>query len=496
MQNCFLRHLTWPAPLLFGDDLCSTTNSPPGYSFGATQLMSEMVLNIPLELLQKILLYLDIESFYSVTLTCRTWRDYALAHYVLRKQLENTPMADLLPDRTSYTDLVPWFNYISKTHSLGFRVSNCNKVRNSRSNCANSVPVWSHQGIIWTEMQGLELKIASPLGTIQLKLSPSIFPRPEEVNKAQQWFFSGGQAARYQIALSSKQDLVAVALGNKVHVYSVGLGLTSEDHVECVFQGTSLNWAQSVEFSESDTLLRCEINRGGAMVVQYRGFGTKPTGASLSGLEYWQTALSNVHLASDTVPRIDWFGLRGIRLLPWTGNHSENTSRPRSGHPQSFVAVMQRGNQTSYGLCSQSSDGNAATAWEVACQNKSMDEEAVSTDDPRWNPAKLPLGQCHKTILATSDDARLLAIFEQPSNTRPGALYICSLHTHEITEKPAPVKIVQRWPLLLGILEHNIIGLRVIPQNSQDCGKPKQMYTVEAQSYGFNFRWLLAVYGR
>ena len=456
--------------------------------------MFEMILKIPLELFQKILLYLDIESFYSVTLTCRTWRDYALAPYVLRKQLESTPVTDSLPDNTSYADLVSLFNYILKTQLLGLRVSNCNKIRNSRSNCANNVPVWSHQGIIWTEMQGLDLKIASPLGTIQLKLSPSIFPRQEEVSKAQQWFFSGGQAARYQIALSGKQDLVAVALGNKVHIYSVGHGLTSEDHVECVFQGTSLNWAQSVEFAESDTLLRCEINRGGAMVVQYRGFGTNSTGTSLSGLEYWQTALGNVYLASDTVPRIDWFGLRGIRLLPWTGNHPENSSRPRSGDPQSFVTLMQRGNQTSYGLCSQSSDGNAAIAWEVACQNKSIDEQVALTDDPRWNPAKLPLGQCHKTILAISDDACLLAIFEQPSNTRPGALYICSLHTHEITETPVLAKIVQRWPLLLGILEHNIIGLRVIPQNPLDCEKPKQRYTVEAQSFGFNFRWSLSAY--
>ncbi|KAJ5191528.1 uncharacterized protein N7498_010513 [Penicillium cinerascens] len=453
-----------------------------------------MTLGLPLELFQKILLYLDIESFYSVTRTCRTWRDYALAHYVLRKQLKSTPMTDSLPDNTSYTDLVSWFNYISKTQLLGLRVSNCKKIRNSRSNCANNVPIWSTQGKIWTEMQGLDLKIASPLGTIQLTLSPSIFPRPGEVSKAQQWFCSGGQAARYQIALSGKQDLVAVALGNKVHIYSVGVGLTSEDHVECAFQGTSLNWAQSVEFAESDTLLRCEINRGGATVVQYRGFGTKSTGASLSGLEYWQTALSNVYLASDTVPRIDWFGLRGVRLLPCTGNHPENPSRPRSGHPQSFVAIMQRGNQTSYGLCSQSSDGNAAIAWEVAYQNKSTDEQVAMKDDPRWNPAKLPLGQCHKTILAISDDARLLAIFEQPSNTRPGALYICSLHTHEMTEKPVPAKIVRRWPLLLGILEHNIIGLRVIRQNSLDCGKPKQMYTVEAQSYGFNFGWSLSAY--
>lgn len=93
-------------------------------------------------------------------------------------------------------------------------------------------------------------------------------------------------------------------------------------------------------------------------------------------------------------------------------------------------------------------------------------------DDPRWNPAKLPFGECHKPILAISNDGLLLAIIEQPSNLKSGALYICPLLTHETGRTNVPCKITPRWPLHLDAVGHNIINLRLTRHESSGQGGP------------------------
>lgn len=133
-------------------------------------------------------------------------------------------------------------------------------------------------------------------------------------------------------------------------------------------------------------------------------------------------------------------------------------------------------------------------SWEVACQSSPTYEQIVIMDDPRWNPAKLPFGECHKPILAISNDGLLLAIIEQPSNLKSGALYICPLLTHETGRTNVPCKITPRWPLHLDAVGHNIINLRLTRHESSGQGGSGKMYTVEAQSYGFNFRWSLTAY--
>lgn len=232
-----------------------------------------MALHLPVELQQQTLLLLDSSSFYSASRTCQSWRRVALAPYVLRQQIQSTPLADSLHNEAAHSDLVSFFHRFVRYNLLGFechkqrtrseyiRHESFDKASNTglgdiswtrhsaqRSRLENQLPVRNQDGILWADLRGLDLTVSlandNPGSQIHLQLNPSIYPSPGEICKAQQCLHPSSRTARYQIALSVAQDLVAVGLGSKIHIYPVRQRTASpesrQQYVEYIFQGPSL----------------------------------------------------------------------------------------------------------------------------------------------------------------------------------------------------------------------------------------------------------------
>lgn len=256
----------------------------------------------PQELLQSILLLLDFESYHCASLTCRTWRSAAQNAHLLRHKLLSVPGLELTQN-TTHEELKRLFQRVCRRNLIGIRngVQFNTWLESSISSTARvgRIPVRSRHGgqAQSARVRGMTLILDSPsssgLGVSmsvskgnQVQLSPSIFPSADAMkavmghNTHSRAFFSARSFARLQVALSDCGGLVAVGLGQKLHVYLLQsqsrlgkqAGKQAQQYVEVDVSDSILDSVQSVEFEENDEVLRCEVDSVEGSYVRYLGF--------------------------------------------------------------------------------------------------------------------------------------------------------------------------------------------------------------------------------
>ncbi|KAL4924072.1 uncharacterized protein BDV17DRAFT_275531 [Aspergillus undulatus] len=507
---------------------------------------------LPTELLQLILSFLDIESFYFATRTCKLWRDAALnTPTILRRQLQKVPslQKSLQLQTATARDLNSLFRRTCRRNLIGLRtnIKQCTIERKPTSTTrTGDIPVRSRNASDLARLNRTKLSIASTSnqpssakareGT--LTLNPTIYPSPETVQQLLSQgntnaFSKSKSFARMQVAVSGCGELVAVRLGQKVHVYLLqpqsGGKEQEQQHAEMPISSAITDSIQSVEFDSDDELLRCEIDGHEGSYVRYLGFrkcrcrqGITAAGSSASAsasvsvcgamkLKYWRIALKRVHLDSRSIE--EGLGgatsLRGIRLVPpprQRGNNENDKTRVCTCRAEThFFSLFRRGNcQRFYGVGCISNDGGVKITQEIPTRPLSPlgshtndnhrtvpglagieSRTGVCSSAPRcdrFGLVNLPQSNVHDPILDVSEDGDILAICEPPHGQSEGAIYVCAC---EPGSAEADSKAPAAWPFVLSTLDHGLDSLRVT--SSGDTGG----YIIDAQSECQMTEWRL-----
>ncbi|KAL4787861.1 hypothetical protein BJX76DRAFT_317844 [Aspergillus varians] len=464
---------------------------------------------LPPELLQVILMLMDFESFYLASLTCRLWRNAASSTHVLRHQLKTVPSlaksASLLHGATSH-ELRALFQQVCRSNLIGIRHDIQFKIQVSKptstSRMGDTIPVRSRHGIQIARLRGMTLTLdSSPGGSKyrEVQLSPSIFPSSDAMKQIMGYaqnraFFAARSFACLQATMSDCGTLLAVALGQKLHVYFLQLGKEAQP-VEVDVSDTILDSIQSVEFAENDELLRCEVDGVEGSYVRYMGFprcrcnGARPITSGANKFRYWRLALRHVYLDSKDVEG----GLGSGVLLCGMRAVSTPRRRGRDGlcmcrREKRFFSLFRRGSgKNGYGVGVVSKDGAVEIVQHIPTRHPvSSLQNAAKTSQrgpvlrfDRWDAENLPLARYRDPLLTASDDEKILAIFEPPHGQSYGALYICAGDTmHSLA-----------WPFSLCALEYDLDSLRVT-YNDKTGG-----YVVGAHSQRHSMQWTLPEIG-
>ncbi|KAI9368932.1 hypothetical protein BJX61DRAFT_546073 [Aspergillus egyptiacus] len=491
---------------------------------------------LPIELLQAILEFLDIESFYSASLTCPAWRTAALNHVCsLRRQLRSIPVqlkfnidggdASHSPKTQEDDDenLQSLFLRQCRTHLIDLRRRNIqfqsmpNEFFHIQDGKDILIP--SPQGSPHVaQLRGMSLILKSRHAVIQLH--PSLYPSPRAVRAAMGYDRSSGVRlarafARLQLAVSGCGELLAVALGPKVHIYHIRSG-PRQKHVEVEIgngtgNGNSMVEAiQGVEFALDDGLLRLEVDGPDGSYVLYLGGGEAGWDASAEDdiggrkLEYFRRTLKHVYLDSREIERglLSPGGfrasLRGTRLV----GGSRATSHPRgTGEEKYFFGLLHHSpGENTYVVGCVPADGTVRILQGVPTRpaqkslspkgsgSGSRSEKIGDLQSPlpedRWDIANLPVAETCSPFLAVSDDASILAIFEPPGLDSPGAIYLCSACTG-LSRGEEPY---MAWPFLLSVVHHplELDSLAVLSDGRGSGG-----YIVRAQAQQRTMEWML-----
>ncbi|KAL4941186.1 hypothetical protein BDV06DRAFT_6766 [Aspergillus oleicola] len=508
---------------------------------------------LPNEILQAIILLLDFESFYHASRVCRLWRDAALSLHILRQQLQSVPClrdSSRLQSASEHK-LRDLYAQTCRTNLIGLRNNITFTTVTSESTAAqiSSIPVRSHHGPLFVRLQGmtLSLRTSSAIPTAKsdtrsITLSPKIYPSPETVQQLLSQgqtsaFFSSRSFATLQVAVSECGGLIAVALGQKVHVYLLQSGWGTEreqQHAEVTISSNVTDSVRSIEFEENNQLLRVEVGGQEGNYVRYLGFrkcrcsnNTRSSGTglvSVSGemkLKYWNVALRRVHLDSRSVEEGLGGGVstRGMRLIPLrrpqqpkTKNGSENAPCTCRSETHFLTLLRRVGCKNIYAVGSISNSNNngmiakiiqempsrAVTPQdlksyfqlqpvlrEVKSPSPSPDGAGYSQQLDRFDDATLPQAHCHDPVLSVSDDGQILAIYEQPHGQARGAIYLCLRDDEDDSVKGARDASVVAWPFVLSTLDQGVDSLRVsVDQDTRG-------YTVEARSQRQSIQWRL-----
>ncbi|KAJ0419364.1 hypothetical protein BJY00DRAFT_314197 [Aspergillus carlsbadensis] len=480
-------------------------------------------LPIPLEILQAILLALDLESFQLASLTCRLWRSAASSTAILRRQLLTAPAlaesAELIRNATP-NEIRALYRRVCRENLIGFRrgieysETFTSKDRSAR---IGEIPVRYPNGIFAAQLRGLTLSLdkhgssglAAMCKSREIQLSPTLYPSADTVKRIASHaqtrsFFRARSFARMQVALSRCGGLVAVALGQKVHIYA----LKSErlQHVEVVVSEGVFDSIQSMEFTDNDQLLRCEIDGVEGCYVRYLGYrrcgcyqpkkvrGSQPVVTPGQRLRYWLAALRNVYLDSADVERGLGGGvsLRGMRVVTAPSRRGEECTCRSTKY---FFALLREGScEGRYVVGRSSSDGVVDIVQQIPTRRGSRYPESLEKSTnagelllgmqlDRWDTRNLPRALSPDPLLGVSDDGKILAVFESPHGQSQGAIFICSMASSWSSGDGIGISVA--WPFALCSLDTELDSLSVT-RDGDDGG-----YAVPAQSQERAMRWRL-----
>ncbi|KAL4805913.1 hypothetical protein BDV18DRAFT_140155 [Aspergillus unguis] len=443
---------------------------------------------LPTELLQGIFSLLDIESFYSAFRTCRVWRYTALSTLLLKKQLGDAPVLSATAKESlpslSLEKVETLFTQLCRKNLIGMKRDMQIRTSPTTGIAPGDIPVRSQRGCHTARLQGMTLVLETApedenaTQVQELQLSSTIFPVADAVRQIIGYthggaFFRPRSFARMQVALGSCGEVLAVALGRRVQIYSlVGLG---KEFVEGDISEDVLDSVQRVEFADNG-LLRIEIDGSEGMYVRYLGV---PDQTKQTKLEYWGAALQKVYLDSRTIERGLGGGasLRGLRVINHGGNDCEK---------KCFLALLRGSDENAYIVGQMAQDGAVEIIQRCPTQRATLDDfhsKTKETDDAqatslasssplldRWDEENLPRAHSHEPYLTVSDDEETLVIAEPPHGNTQGGLYICSSSINGEAEPECTA-----WPLKVYVLDQHLEGLNVT-RNKQGG------YTIEGQS--------------
>ncbi|KAK2782017.1 hypothetical protein FQN52_001241 [Onygenales sp. PD_12] len=528
-----------------------------------------MATTLPPELIQSIYLFTDPETFHSARQTCTSWHQAASSPYVLKKQLQRTPLPALHPQHEPSSQPTPttpairdmdWsalFNHLAFANLFGKRdhiqKTVLDKLPPSTTRSLSPPTIaTSGDGTKCAVLRGSYLELYDTNhGSMHLKLGRSLYPMWTSVVRAMCSSMTGssmGVQGTYQLALSDRGDILAVALGSTVHVYDLS-GSAQEEQwpVEFVFGGkdgggqrgnvgTGAEEArdggviQSVEFVEGDLLLRVGLANNGGSWVQYLGNPPPCWGECRVGgregvelMEYWRSNIDHVYLDSIALAQSLGSGgktsLGGLQLLPSTAEGQSS---------RMFVARLQQDGEGWYciGSCFQGAQANIL---------KKLPRKRDGTSDPsvgifnpvqfggmppaskaqnlkdaksRWNLANMPPVTSSQPMMAVSGDGMLLAVYEpgaghQFSFANGGAIYIYNLQ-HHMPAKSIPIRTptaveespisqssgeLPAWPFLLDVVDDHLFRLRVLKEQVVSGDGMRTAYVVAGETSKDILQW-------
>ncbi|PLN85441.1 hypothetical protein BDW42DRAFT_182963 [Aspergillus taichungensis] len=344
---------------------------------------------LPVEIIQSILQQLDVESYHAARSTCQGWRYAASAPCMLSRVLQQTPV--LKPPKASSLTGAEWnryFDQIARINLLSYR-TNVRKTVSKQTFPSgyktSNVQASSSNGHITVDLGGARLRVYdNHQAPWEFPVVPSLYPPGKSIygnliKKAKAPYIPINERyAKYCLAVSSRGDILAVALGKKIQIYSLRRGddtiratpveytLNQTDKVfrfapRATFEDTD-GVVKSLEFTDDDALLRVCIDRE---TTSYRPSRVRYLGnpdLALNGnpdRSYWQASLNHIYL--DTVAlALDLAShdarhrarhdnrrcfLRGLRLLP-SSFHIHSQHRHLHNHHCYHTRRMSRTDMT------------------------------------------------------------------------------------------------------------------------------------------------------
>ncbi|KAL2831282.1 hypothetical protein BJY01DRAFT_108964 [Aspergillus pseudoustus] len=497
---------------------------------------------LPLEILQTILILLDFESFHLASRTCRLWRNAALSTAILRRQLLSVPAlgqsTGLIRDATA-KEIRALYYRVCRDNLIGILcgIEYTEIVRSKdRATRIGDIPVRSAHGVQSSaHLRGLTLildpssSLTSACKTREIQLSPMLYPSADTVKQIASHahpharsFFRTHSFARIEVAVSRCGGLVAVALGQKLHIYAaqarLGKQQRQQEHVEVEVSENIHDSIQSVEFTDGDELLRCEIDSVGGSYVRYLGRrrwscyhrpdakAHEPRPAVITPakrLRYWRAALQNLYLDSGYVESqlggggVSVRGMRAVRSTPAQREGEACVCRCQT--EKYFFALLREGScERRYVLgriiSGDEDDGVVEIVQRIPSRRggaylpETLDPITLPGPLPRlgmqldrWDTRNLPRAHSPDPVLNISDDGRILAVFEPPHGQSEGVIYICAAdYDALIGDSTAPCVV---WPFALCGLGHELDALDV----SKDEGAGG--YIVTAPSHEKLLQW-------
>ncbi|KAK1144831.1 hypothetical protein N8T08_004844 [Aspergillus melleus] len=435
-----------------------------------------MATMLPVEIIQSILLYMDIETYIAARLTCKSWRYAASTSLMTYKTVQQIPVS--LPPTIREVSEKEWGVYldqIGRINLLGFR----NHVERTVT-CRSRTDTWTAPATTRLGYPGRgdvrskgspgvvdEMEIKQRL--LQFPLASSLYPLWTSVCRAlsdgcnDMWMMKQQQYLQPHLALSSDSRILAIGFGKRIQVFSALDDKRAENTppAEYLIKDDTHGIIESLEFEENDKLLRLVIGKQPSR-VRYLGL---PSHASESpDMSYWRRCIDRIYLDSIELARhlsrssTTRLVLAGLRLLP-SSEETGNIAGSGSEEHRHFSACLQTGHIDSYCmgsisffhtaqasgmLCANigrllpskqfqpytaksrtSSKAEQSTVPTHSLPRATVDPEYTYsygdyshrndyqlTNIPRWDPINLPSATCDTPQLAISDDSRMLIVYE------------------------------------------------------------------------------------
>ncbi|KAI9041337.1 F-box protein [Aspergillus affinis] len=435
-----------------------------------------MATMLPVEIIQSILLYMDIETYLAARLTCKSWRYAASTSLMTYKTVQQIPVA--LPPTIRELSENEWGTYldqIGRINLLGFR-NHVERTVTSRSRTntwtAPATARLGYRGRGAVRSKGSpgvvdENEIKQRL--LQFPLASSLYPLWTSVCRAlsdgcnDRWMMKQQQSAQPHLALSTDGRILAIGFGKRIQVFSAldDNCAKNESSVEYLIKDDVHGIIESLEFEENDKLLRLVI---GQQPSRVRYLGLPSQASEKADMSYWRKCIDRIyldsielarHLSRSSTTRLVLTGLRLLPISEETGNMSGSGSEV---HRQ-FTACLQTGHIDSYcmgsisffhtvdvsGMLSASIDRllpskqfqpytaksrkhskaeqSTVPAHSLPCATVNPEYTYSYGDDaprkdyqltniPRWDHINLPSATCDAPQLAISDDSRILVVYE------------------------------------------------------------------------------------
>ncbi|PWY89754.1 hypothetical protein BO70DRAFT_127665 [Aspergillus heteromorphus CBS 117.55] len=417
-----------------------------------------------------------------------------------------------------------------------------------------SVLASSHDGQTLVTLKGTRATMYShpdKRSPWEFSLASSLYPLWTSVCRAMMEGGSSGSMvldqryAKHRIAISSQGHLLAVALGTTIQIYNLGdedgiaspaeyvlgenSGIFSSPPIAGYEETNGV--VESLEFSNDDTLLRVVIGKETTTFqpsrVRYLGNPCN-TPQHHPNIQYWRDNLNHIFLDSVSMAVSLGAGegkviLRGLRLLspsyydpklqdlpvdPSSTSHyftallhSEHTNSYCIGlvttspsSPQTITITRLLPSRQHHSIPTHESSSPSTPANPVTI---SKDPQSISASlqsaSHRWNPTNLPAASTTNPLLALSDDANLLVVYEPAAGpccfVDGGALYVyciknCipvytsqpSAETNNITNnnppldlqsltsskgKYPPLDVIPSWSFLLDVSNVDVDDLQI-----------------------------------
>lgn len=462
-----------------------------------------MATTLPTELLQTILSHTDTQTYLSARLVCHRWHHISSTPFVLREALTKLPSSIFTPSLPALNALDPesWSRLFRSTCRKNlvrhWRRAHKRTTRQCSTSTTKPVSATTPDGRKTAVLSGAQVTIHhhDTNTRFAILLTQSLYPLwPSTCRGLLDGAGAGGRGvdqgyAKHRLAVATDANVVAVALGKTIQVYEYGPALGAvQDPAEYVVgqnPGASTSFISSIcrlgpnyhetdgvvdalEFVEGDALLRVTIekesNANRSTRVRYLG----DPSVQMSGLAYWKRSLNRVYL--DTValatnlPNNDYkTAFKGLRLLPAT----------EEGSSRCFVAALQT--QDTQGYCIGSISPTSTVTMLHHLPSKpapASSHESTNSADvlnraslSRWDPVHLPSANAQSPLLCTSEDNRILAVYEPGAGHSYRYLGGGAIYVYCLDRVDEGIPDVHAWSFLVDITNVDIETLVVRRQN-------------------------------